>query len=206
MAKGQTLLKTEERERAFALKYIELDRNALQAAIAIGIPKKGAHVQANRLLNSVNVQRILAESAARIIKRHEITVDKIIQEMAKIGFASLKDYVQVIDGEPIVDMSATTDEQFAALGEITITDSNTEEGSKRTVKVKLLPKMEALTKLLTHLGGFDGKGKPEGDTIFNLTQLNVNAPAKKMTKAQIQKEYFDSLKDISRLSDGKDQD
>src|SRR5208283_2031521 len=82
------------RQTLFIAEYL-VDLNGTRAAIAAGYSKKTAKAQASRLLTNVNVA---AEIAARMEKRCaklEVTADTVVQELAKLGFANMADYIKI---------------------------------------------------------------------------------------------------------------
>jgi phage terminase small subunit len=78
------------RQDRFVEEYL-VDSNATQAAIRAGYAASGAEVQGHRLLSNAKVRdAILGEQVARS-KRTAITADKVLRELARIGFSSLAD-------------------------------------------------------------------------------------------------------------------
>lgn len=65
-----------------------------QAAIRAGYSKKTAEQTASRLLSFVKVKEAIAEAMENREKRTEITQDKVLRELAKIGFANMADYMR----------------------------------------------------------------------------------------------------------------
>lgn len=201
---GRRLAKTENRERLFVLKYLDLKFNGKQAAISVGIPEGSAAVEASKMLNSPNVQAMLSEQLARIQSRIEFSIDDVIEELRRIGFSNIANFTRVNDGEAYVDLSAATPEQMATVQEITSDVYMEGRGDdarevKRT-KLKLHPKLPALTTLLQYLQ--DPKrpvnsGLGEGASVtYNFNQVQING-------AQVEAEYFSSIKNITSLVDAK---
>lgn len=105
--------------------------------------------------------REIKETAARSAG---ITIERVLTELGKIGFANMLDYIQVTEGgQPYLDLSKLTREQAAAIQEITV-DSVTEyemgeDGKKVPVQVrkarfKLADKRAALVDIGKHFGAF----------------------------------------------------
>ena len=47
----------------------------------------------------------------------------MVNELAKVGFANAKQYLRILPGgEPVVGLSDLSDDQFAALAEVTVED------------------------------------------------------------------------------------
>lgn len=120
------------------------------------------HVKASELLADGKVAVRVAELQAAIAKRHEVTVDRVVRELALIGFSNMLDYMSTQeDGSAYVDLSKLTREQAAAIGEVTSETYFEGAGEdarpvKRT-KFKLSDKRAALVDLGRHLGMFPQK-------------------------------------------------
>jgi phage terminase small subunit len=136
-----------------------IDLNATQAAIRAGYSPKTAGAQGSRLLKRVDIS---AQVAARRKEQSDatgFTAQKVLKELALIGFANMADYMRVgPEGLPVLDFSALTREQAAVLTEVTVEE--TQEGPRdnpyevRKVKFKLADKRAALVDLGKHLGLF----------------------------------------------------
>jgi phage terminase small subunit len=112
----------------------------------------------------------------KVIETAAVSIDQVVRELVKIGFANVKNYIRLTaDGEPAVDFSDVTEDQFAALSEVSVedfVDGRTEadetlepqpQGGElrrrrgrevRKVRFKIHNKEAALVDLLKHLGGF----------------------------------------------------
>src|SRR5690606_1592059 len=87
----------------------------------------------------------------KIAKRHEITVDRIIEEYRHIAFADAGDFFEWgPKGVTVRDKSELTPEQRRVVAEVSQTV--TEGGG--TIRVKLHCKLNALERLGKHLGMF----------------------------------------------------
>lgn len=156
------------KQEAFVRAYIETGNasEAYRKAYGADNTKDSAvHVNASKLLKNTKVALRLAELQSKVAERHEITMDKIIRELALIGFANMLDYIQTSeDGGAYVDLSKLTREQAAAIGEVTsetfVEKTEGEDGEKKVVrrtKFKLSDKRAALVDLGKHLGMFPQK-------------------------------------------------
>lgn len=144
--------------QCFVNEYI-VDLNGTQAAIRAGYSARTANVQASQLLAKPNVQAAVQAAMAKREARTEITQDMVLKELAKIGFANMQDYMRVgPDGDPVLDFSALTREQAAALSEVTVEDFVDGRGEDardvKRVKFKLADKRAALVDIGKHLGMF----------------------------------------------------
>lgn len=64
------------------------DLNATQAAIRAGYSEKTAYSQGQRLLKNVEVAEAIERGQSKTGQRLEITKDRIVEELAKMAFAS----------------------------------------------------------------------------------------------------------------------
>lgn len=158
------------RQQRFVAEYLT-DLNATQAAIRAGYNPKNADVTGPRLLGNVGISAEVQKRQALLAEKHGITVDRIVCELAKIGFANMKDYMGIgVDGLPRLDWANLSRDQAAALSEVTVEqvglvehqDPDDEERSVtaapvRKVKFKLADKRASLVDLGKHLGMFTEK-------------------------------------------------
>jgi phage terminase small subunit len=153
--------KLTDRQARFVQEYL-IDLNATQAAIRAGFAAGSANRRAYKLLQDPRVQALVQVGRDKAAKRAEITLDQVVAEAAKIGFANMQDYLSVgNDGQPSLDWSKLSREQAAALGEVTVDTFTQGQGEDakdvRRVKFKLADKLQALIALGKHLGGFGSK-------------------------------------------------
>lgn len=106
------------KQQLFVKEYL-VDLNATRAYIAAGYSENGAEVSASKLLRNAKVKAEIAKATLRIAKKLDITAEKVLGELAKMGFSNMLDYIKVQEGEAVVDLSAMTREQAAAIQEIT---------------------------------------------------------------------------------------
>lgn len=159
-----------QKQRRFVQEYL-VDLNATQAAIRAGYSERTAHVQGPRLLGNVRVQVAIQEALKQREKRTEITQDRVLTELAKIGFADMRDYLEyktektVVaygdDGEPIIDYRQIIDVidsknvDTSVIQEVSISKDG-------TFKFKLYDKQKALNDIGRHLGMFVDKTEVSG--------------------------------------------
>ena len=163
------------KQLAFCKEYI-IDFNGTAAYIRAGYSKKGARAGAARLLANGNIQAELQKQKNKRSKRTGITADRVLEELARIGFANMKDLAgwgsrpitekdddgneKVIGSIPFVHFFCSEnmeDEHSASISEVKVT--HTQSGS--TISMKTHDKIRALEKLALHTGvlkeGADGE-------------------------------------------------
>lgn len=146
------------KQQRFVSEYL-IDLNATQAAIRAGYSEKTAKQIGSRLLSHVDVAAAIAEGQTKIAAKHGVTAERVVAELALIGFSNMHDYIRIgPDGDPYTDFSALTREQAAAIGEVTVEDFKDGRGDDardvRKVRFKLSDKRAALVDLGKHLGMF----------------------------------------------------
>jgi phage terminase small subunit len=154
------------KQQCFVSEYL-IDLNATQAAIRAGYSEKTAASIGCELLTKPNVQAAITAAKELRAKRTEVTQDRVVAELAKIGFANMKNYMRSgPDGDPYLDFSALTEDQTAALAEVTVDDYVEGRGENsravKRVKFKLHDKRAALVDLGRHLGIFVDKVQHSG--------------------------------------------
>ncbi len=159
--RGQALTPAQE---TFCAEYVLNGGNA-SAAYREAFPRSRnwkaytVNARASELLSHSKIQErveaLKAKAKKKIERKFDITLDQVLNELASIAFANMRDFLKFDDeGNPTVDLSSVSREQFAAVQEVTIEDivSGPRQGTR--TKFKLGDKKAALVKLGEHLGGF----------------------------------------------------
>jgi phage terminase small subunit len=161
-----------EKQAAFVQEYL-VDLNATQAAIRAGYSEKTAYSIGHENLSKPEIAEAIAAARKEWEQRTAITQDRVLAELAKIGFANMQDYMRAGPaGDPYLDFSQLTRDQAAALSEVTVEDFKDGRGEEsrdvRRVKFKLSDKRAALVDIGRHLGMFPNKIEgpgPDGEHV-----------------------------------------
>ncbi|MFV1536942.1 terminase small subunit [Phaeobacter sp. JH204B] len=175
------------KQKRFVEEYL-VDLNATQAAIRAGYSAKTAHSVGHENLRKPEIAKALKDAQSKRSDRTEITQDRVLQELARIGFADIRKAVAwgsapdgSIDdeGNPAlypVELKPSTEvdnETAAAISEVSLTAQG--------VKLKMHDKLSALEKIARHLGMLEGSGRGEDPEappmVFN---INVADPVGKV--------------------------
>lgn len=78
-----------DRQKRFCEEYL-IDLNATQAALRAGYAKKAAYSQGQRLLKNVEIDNYITELKEKQSVRTGITADKVLEELAQLGFAPME--------------------------------------------------------------------------------------------------------------------
>ena len=178
-----------EQQKKFCDEYL-IDCNGRRAAMAAGYSKKTADQIGYQLLKKPLVRQYLVKGIKRNTKRNNISADRVLQEIAKVAFASLGAFMS-IDKEGNIQfklqnnkMLSTKDDPLGVLAQFeqeTYVDGRGEDAQlvKKT-KIKLLDKMKALDMLGRYLMLFDGAGASEDPVT---TAQKIGAALREMFKA-----------------------
>ena len=136
-------------QRLFIEAYL-VSKNITKAAIAAGCKERSAHAVGWKWFNKTEIRAEIEARLASTLDRYAVTSDRIIRELALIGFGNIEDFVAVQDdGSLAVDFGTATREQMASLKSIEI-DERTIDGAAagvRRIKISLSDKRQALMDL-----------------------------------------------------------
>lgn len=168
------------KQQMFVAEYL-IDLNATQAAIRAGYSEKTAQEQSSRLLSNVMVSKAIQEAMDKRSQKTEITSEKVLSEIAKLGFADIRkvfnEYGQLLPVHLLPDDIASS---VSSIEVVTsrIPGSDPVE-VEHTSKIKFWDKRGSLELLGKHLKlfpnqnehtGKDGKDlMPQSAPILNLT-------------------------------------
>lgn len=153
------MAKMTPKQKLFCNEYL-IDLNATQAAIRAGYSPNTASVIANENLSKPYLKAYIEKRMGKRIERTEITQDKVLKELAKIGFANIDDYVEVETDKhdnKIVTIKLTKDIPEDKISAI----SSIKQGANG-IEVKLHDKVKALENIGRHLGMFKDKVEISG--------------------------------------------
>ncbi|AUR11200.1 Terminase small subunit [Phaeobacter inhibens] len=174
------------KQRRFVEEYL-VDLNATQAAIRSGYSAKTAHSVGHENLRKPEISKALKDAQSKRSDRTEITQDRVLQELARIGFADIRKAVAWgsapngaigDEGNPAmcpVEIKPSTevdDETAAAISEVSLTAQG--------VKLKMHDKLSALEKIARHLGMLNGSGSEDTEAPPMVFNINVSDPVGKV--------------------------
>ena len=150
-----------EKQRRFVDEYL-IDLNATQAAIRAGYSDKTAGSQAFDLLKKPEIESYISERMKDRESRTQITQDRVLKELAKIGFSDIRKAVkwgdgllianpetgelEIANGIALISSDSIDDDTAASISEV----SQTAQG----LKIKMYDKKSALVDIGKHLGMF----------------------------------------------------
>jgi phage terminase small subunit len=149
MAKGNELTPQQAR---FVEEYL-LDLNATQACIRAGYSARCADTIGPRLYGNVRIRARIDEAMAQRSVRTGVSIDRVVRELARIGFASAPDFIDM--EEATLNPDASADDK-AAIASIKVKRTFSEDGSSVEREIKLWDKPKTLETLAKHLGMMNG--------------------------------------------------
>lgn len=150
-----------KKQKRFVEEYL-IDLNATQAAIRAGYSPATAKEIGCENLTKPNIAAAVSQAMAERSRRTGINQDRVLQELARIGFAKITD---VVDPETAKIRADASDDDLACIQSIKIKPS--EFGTER--EVRLYDKKSALVDLGKHLGLFKDKVELNGDMDLHIT-------------------------------------
>lgn len=144
-----------EREEAFVREYL-VDLSPTKAARRAGYSSKSAKTLGPRVFRRPDVQAAIRKAMEERAKRTEVTADKVVQQLGRIAFADMKNYVEY--GPDGVTLKQSGEVDGTVVGSV----SETKEG----IKFTLAPKIPALELIGRHLGMWNDKVEVTGNLTF----------------------------------------
>jgi len=157
------------KQRAFVREYL-IDLNATQAAIRAGYSENTAHAIGHENLSKPEIADAIVSAMELRAKRTDITADRVLQELAKIGFSDIRKAVKwqssLITEEDnpdggdiaVIKTVVTNTVQMIASDEIdddtAACISEVSQNATGGIKIKLHDKRAALVDIGKHLGMF----------------------------------------------------
>ena len=165
--------KLNDKEKLFVMEYL-VDLNKTQAVIRAGYSPRSAESQACRLMKKPAVKDAIDIAMAERSKRTGITADRVLMELAKIGFVNPGDFMNLDTGAVKKDASPY---DTAAISSIKIKKSESfgETGSSTSEErsIGFHNKTKALELMGKHVGLFDDSVKID---IKDIPQIIDNDP------------------------------
>lgn len=164
-------------EQRFVAEYI-IDLDVKRAALAAGYSETIATTKAYQWVSNGKAKpHVYAEILKRLQKRAEkleITADRVLAELALLGFANMQDYIRISpEGDPYTDFSSLTRAQAAAIAEVVVEDFKDGRGDDardvRRVRFKMTDKRAALVDIGKHLGMFKERIEHSGSVEHHHT-------------------------------------
>jgi phage terminase small subunit len=140
-----------ERQLAFIREYL-VDLNAADAARRAGYDSEGANKIAYALRQQPKIAERIAAAQARRREKKRVTADRVLEELGRMAFSNMSDYVEWgPDGIKLRDHALLDEDQTAAVADVE------PKGNGKVARLKLYDKLAALNALARHLGMVGGR-------------------------------------------------
>lgn len=157
------------KQQRFVDEYL-IDLNATQAAVRAGYSAKTAPQGAAQLLNNIKVAAAIAERREKLAEKAGVTVEKIVDEMRKLGFSDIRRAIKWNghlvreqdndDGGDVLVIKETRNNLVSLVDSEDLDDdtaaavASISQNATGGITIKMHDKLAALTKLGDHLGMF----------------------------------------------------
>jgi phage terminase small subunit len=140
-----------ERQLAFIREFL-VDQNAAEAARRAGYSPEHAKSIAHVLRQQPKIAERIEAAQAKRRERKSITADRVLEELGRMAFSNMADYVKWgSDGIELRDNVLLDEDQTAAVADVE------PKGNGKVTRLKLYDKLAALNALARHLGMIGGK-------------------------------------------------
>jgi phage terminase small subunit len=176
--------KLTDKQKVFCDEYLK-DLNASQAVLRAGYNTKYPDKIGSQMLGKTRVKEYIEKRMREREKRTEITQDKVLNELAKIAFASGADFAKVVTRKElkgrreieyqqveVIDTDSLSTNMKSAISAI--------KETKHGISVESYDKVKALELLGKHLGMFK-------DTVELTGGVDVNNPMAGLSTEDLKK-------------------
>jgi phage terminase small subunit len=153
------------RQKRFVEEYL-IDLNATQAAIRAGYSVRTAKQIATENLSKPIIEAAIGREMAIRSKRTGVTADRVITELAKLGFVNIGD---VADFDRATVQEGANRDDTAAIQAIKVKRTPTDDGTIIERELKLHDKVKSLDLLGRHLGMWNDRLKLDGGLQIEFT-------------------------------------
>jgi phage terminase small subunit len=161
-----------DKQARFCEEYLK-DLNSTKAALRSGYSAKTCRAIGCENLTKPIIQERIRKKIKQISEDNEITVERIVKEIASAAFSNVADLFD--ESGNLKDMKELEREVAAAISSIDISEISTAQGEiGTTTKIRLWDKLKALEMLARYMRIFEGEKAPETATQVNIAQVIQN--------------------------------
>lgn len=171
MAKGNPNAKRPEKTKTILEEKLEVMVQAYMtngfkkgaAVIAAGYSKHTANAKCNELFKHPYVVQRLKEIKEEARKKFEVTHEKILKELASIGFSDIGNFLE--ENNDIAGIKGLKKDLRKQVKKVKKTVTEFDGGSKTTVEIELHSKLVALDAIAKHVGFYNEDNKQKTTVI-----------------------------------------
>jgi phage terminase small subunit len=153
-----------DKQIRFCEEYM-IDLNATQAAIRAGYSTKTAGAIGAENLGKPQIRARIDAAMAEQSRRTGVSADRVVRELARIGFINPTD---VINTDKVTVKYDASRDDTAAIASVKVKLSDSEQGSSVEREIKFHDKNKALELLGRHLGMFNDKLQLSGEGVVQI--------------------------------------
>lgn len=173
------------KRKRFCQEYC-VDFNGTQAAIRSGYSERTANEQAARMLANVNIRDEIIKLVKKIEEKAGVRAEEIVRQLDEIRNFDIRNILtwktelikvgtdpvtglDVFDYRPVVIIKDPDQVDGKMIGEISLS-------SRGTLSVKTLDKLDAIDKLMKHIGGYEkDNAQQKSDLHIHIEQADRRA-------------------------------
>lgn len=162
------------KQKRFCQQYL-IDLHVANAAMRAGYSEKSAYSIGSENLTKPEIQAYIHDLQKNLEEKTQITTEKVLMELARIGFANVQDFVN--GGNSILELKHMEREKVAAVSSVTSTvrESAGKRGAPSEIttvtKITFHDKVKALEDLGKHLGIFERDNKQKSLVVVDNAAL-----------------------------------
>lgn len=154
---------SEEKLEVFVNAYMTNGFNQTKAAITAGYAERSARAKANLLMKQPYVIARLKEIREAARKKFDVTHEKILKELASIGFSDIGNFLE--QNNDVAGIKSLKKDLRKQVKKVKKTVTEFEGGSKTTVEIELHSKLVALDAIAKHVGFYNEDNKQKTTVI-----------------------------------------
>lgn len=147
-------------EEVFAREFYK-SGNAVQSAVSAGWSYATAVSRAHELRERVGIQNKIREMEQKAKENFDLSEEKIVRELMKVGFSNIKDFMDYGSTGEIIftPLNELSRDQAAAISEVSNSKKFDKDGKELgvDVRLKMNDKLKALEMLGRKIGMFNDK-------------------------------------------------
>jgi phage terminase small subunit len=196
-----------DKQARFCEEYLK-DLNSTKAALRSGYSAKTCRAIGCENLTKPIIQERIRKKIKQISEDNEITVERIVKEIASAAFSNVADLfdesgnlkdMKELEREVAAAISSIDISEIstAAISSIDISEISTAQGEiGTTTKIRLWDKLKALEMLARYMRIFEGEKAPETATQVNIAQMIQNIQS--MSTEQLLEETERRLREVKQ--------
>ncbi|MFE1630378.1 terminase small subunit [Brevibacillus reuszeri] len=177
-------MKLTPKQQRFVDEYL-IDLNASAALLRAGYKSKNPDVDGHKLLVKPSIQEAVQSRMKDRERRTEISQDRVLEQLAKIAFSDIKDFVSFDDFSTVIVEDKDGNEYPQRVGGIRVKSSDEIDGtmiseiseSQHGLKIKRPDQLKALELIGRHLGMFTDKVEHSGvmtSQVIDMSGLSID--------------------------------